>query len=93
MLKIFDEITGLKVMKPQFWLSPRIPKLSATIDGKTPKRNPYPRPDSEETKIRKCGLVMRRAPSWARRKTIVARKRHQTRLAWRFFTRKSEPTP
>jgi hypothetical protein len=38
---MFPDTTGDSVMTPQFWLKPCIPKVSATMDGKTPNKMPY----------------------------------------------------
>jgi hypothetical protein len=81
MLKMLDEITGAMVKKPQFWLSPRMPKVSATIEGETPNRKPYARPDKPETRPSRLGFTMSKAETWARKKTTQATARHQSLLA------------
>lgn len=78
---------------PQFWLSPLTPKVSATIEGKTPNRKPYARPEVPETRLSRLGFATDTAKIWARAKTELAATRHQTRFACRTLIRKSDPTP
>lgn len=70
-----------------------MPKVSATMEGKTPKRMPYARPERPETRTRRLGLEILRPHAWAMKKMTPETKRHHTRLAWRRLTRKSEPIP
>jgi hypothetical protein len=90
---MFPLITGDSVMKPQFVLKPFIPNASATRDGKHPKRNPYARPVSPETRPKKWGFSIFRAKSCAAKNTREATVRHQRREALSTLARKSDPTP
>ena len=52
MLKTLPLMTGDSVITPQFVLRPWMPKASATMEGKQPKRKPYASPVNTDTKPR-----------------------------------------
>ena len=49
---------GARVITPQFWERPPMPKVCAIKDGKTPNRKPYATPVKPETTTNVLGLEM-----------------------------------
>lgn len=80
-------------MTPQFCERPLIPNVCATIDGKTPKRNPYATPVMLDTMTRSYGFEMIEPASCVNVNMRAETKRHQKRDRRKFFTSTSDPMP
>lgn len=86
-------MAAARVIMPQFWDRPAIPKVWAMMDGKTPNNMPYARPVTEETTMRWWGSEIWVPANWPMQNRIADANRHQKRDRLKFLTRKSDPMP